>query len=238
MKSLYKINYDSIFKNYANRSFEWLRPDSNIAYNQNFIENYSLLEENGWINYPSFTYDFNSHGFRCSDFTNEKTIMFLGCSITMGLGLPNQYIWPSLVSNSLGMRSANLGINAGSCDTAFRLCHGWIDVIKPSIVIFLSNPGIRLELVNNRVIRNVLTIQESSDRFISEWIVDENNNELNKLKNTMAIQHMCDSRGIKFLPLTSEDFNEVCTINDKARDLKHPGVKCNQQFADYIVSNI
>lgn len=52
---------------------------------------------------PPVFYRINGHGFRSKHFDNfdndKTTILFSGCSWTFGEGLPEEYIWPRLVSN-------------------------------------------------------------------------------------------------------------------------------------------
>jgi hypothetical protein len=234
---MFKPNHDSFYKNYANQTLDWLQMDNEDLYKKNLKENYDLLETNGWIN-QKFTYKFNSHGFRCDEFSIDPTIMFLGCSNTCGVGLPVDTIWPEIVSKNLNMRCANLGIGAGSNDTTFRLCDGWIDRINPQIVILLRTYPHRLELVDSSTIYNLsLTrknLDEVSREFLTKWSTDDNNGYFNDLKNHLAIQHICASRNIKFLSLEPTQLYHV----DTARDLSHCGKNSNKMFADTVLSKM
>jgi len=231
----FKPNYDSHYKMHANKSIDWLRMDTKELYEKNLKENYNLLKKNNWID-KSFTYKFNSHGFRCEEFTTDPTIMFLGCSFTCGIGLPIENIWPEIVSNKLNMRCANLGQGAGSNDTAFRLCHGWIDNIKPKIVVLLNPPGIRLEMIDACFMRHLSPSHVNSTYhvFLKDWARDDNNSYFNSLKNTLAIENLCRARDIKFIILETNAFIR----NDFARDLAHFGVLSNSKFAEYVISRL
>jgi len=229
-------NYDSFYKQYCNTKLKWLSMDTEELYKINLAEHKHLLEKNNWIDNP-FTYSFNSKGFRCNEFTSNPTIMFLGCSFTCGIGLPVDAIWPELVANTLGMHCANFGQGGGSSDTAFRLCHGWIDRIKPKIVIFLQPPGIRWELVCDKNLEFLGFANDSFKYFDykAQWGIDENNNYFNKTKNSLAIEHLCNSRQIKFLK-----FNSFLSADseDLARDLKHSGIKSHQLFAKQVCKSL
>jgi len=241
---MFKPNYNSLYKQhflYANREKYWCDFDSESNYQKNLKEKYNLLKINGYID-KSFTYKFNSHSFRCDEFTSEPTIMFLGCSCTIGVGLPIDTIWPELVANKLNMKCANLGIAGGSIDTAFRMCHGWIDIIKPKLVILLHPPGGRLELVSKNFIMNLSTawnnIKTEYEPFVKAWgEIDDNNIYLNSLKNTLAIDHICSSKNIKLLKFDFSTYSACAEENDYARDLTHLGVKANQNFASIVLSN-
>jgi hypothetical protein len=65
--------------------------------------------------------------------------------------------------------------------------------------------------------------------------LDTNQNGLlNRRKNKLAIEKLCDDRKIKFV----HDNTEEMKIVDFARDLSHPGTKSNKLFADKILSKV
>jgi len=237
----FKPNYNSHYKKYANQSLDWLTMDTQILYEKHLKLNYSMLLKNNWIDYKSFTYKFNSHGFRCNEFNDSPTIMFIGCSNTCGVGLPIETIWPELVSKNLNMQCANLGQAGGSNDTAFRLCHGWIDKIQPKIVVLLNPPGVRLEIVTNKHNIRHLNPQWGNDLedypFLKEWCMDNNNNYFNILKNTLAIENVCKSKNIKFVCFTLKEWWSI-RKPDLARDLTHAGIVSNHNFAEYALTKI
>jgi hypothetical protein len=209
--------------------------DTEELYIKNLKERTSLLKLHNWID-SSFKYSFNSNGFRCVEFTSDSTIMFLGCSLTCGIGLPVESIWPELVAKTLNMRCANLGQGGGSADTAFRLCLGYIDKIKPKIIIFLKPPGIRWELIskdNIYYLGSWLEQCKTSD-YMKEYIIDENNNYFNNYKNILAIEYLCIKRKIQFLSFDSTDLIK----SDLARDLTHPGIKSNLEFSNTVISKL
>ena len=74
---------------------------------ERYLENLKLkrpeMESNGWIN-QEITYKFNSFAFRCNEFTSDPSILFLGCSHTVGVGLPIEHTWPTIVANNLNLK--------------------------------------------------------------------------------------------------------------------------------------
>jgi hypothetical protein len=236
---MFKPNYNSTYyhKDLANKSVDWLPMDTKQLYEKNLKENYQLLKVNNWID-KSFTYKFNSHGFRCEEFTDEPSIMFIGCSNTIGIGLPIETIWPELVSKELNMHCVNLGIGGGSPDTAFRICHGWLDIVKPEIVIFTEPPGTRIELVNANEINNILMNNIEHCSFLKDWIIDDNNVYFNRLKNKLAIENLCINRNIKYLYFDSKTFYRTHSNRDYARDLTHSGVNSHKLFSEFVLSKI
>ena len=218
---------------YCNKEINWLPSDTEELYLQNLKTNQGSLSVNGWIDYPGFTYKFNSHGFRSDEFSNEPSILFLGCSHTTGIGMPAEDTWPRIVSSKLGLKCFNLGIGASSNDTAFRLAHHYIPVIKPEIVVWLSTDISRIELHTldgNVEPHGVWT--ENGGYFLNHWLTNPLNSESNFLKNSLAIEHICKSSDVKFLHKKIYD----CMHNlDLARDLMHYGKKSHLACANSIL---
>jgi hypothetical protein len=237
-------NYESYHIDYANTSVQWFSSDNEETYKKNLANRYSELKSTGLID-NQFTYKFNSHGFRCEEFTQDPTIMFLGCSNTIGTGLPVDTIWPELVAKKLKMRCANLGISGGSLDTSFRLCHGYIDKIKPTIIALMPSPGIRCEFVCDRGLENLgtwlLDLKSSNTEetqyknFYKLWAVDDNNDYFNQEKNILAINMLCSSRNIKFI-LAQPD--QLSLAGSYARDLQHHGIAAHESFANKFILKI
>lgn len=230
------LNHDSLYKKLAGKTVKWLPSDTDRQYRYNLEKNYDQLKINGWVDHPGFTYSFNKYGFRCSDFSDEPTAMFLGCSNTLGTGIPENDRWSDIVANTLNLKCANLGIGGSSLDTAFRLCHGWLDKINPKIVILRRPPGIRFELVTAVNQQHFAAWPGPNDSLYKLWAQDNNNAEFNAIKNISAIEYMCFLRKIKFVDLKS--FYKSLPSPDLGRDLIHPGIKCNKLFAEKALSSI
>lgn len=233
-------NYESYHIDYASETLNWFSSDSLETYNHNVKNRLTDLQATGLMDYK-FNYKFNSLGFRCDEFTNNPCIMFLGCSNTVGTGLPQENIWPELLSKKMNMQCANLGISGGSLDTSFRLCHGYIDRINPKIVVLLPSNGIRCEFVSNMGLENLgawvfdthYGVEDSQYKnFYRMWSVDNNNDFFNREKNILAIESLCVKRNIKFV-LAQQD--ALDTPGSFARDLQHYGIEAHKSFADKIL---
>lgn len=230
-------------KKFANQTIEWFAADSQEQFAQNLEKQKHLLRINGWLD-NSVSYTFNSNGFRCEEFTEDPTAMFLGCSHTFGLGIPYESTWPYIVAKKLRLKNTNLGYPGTSNDTAFRLAYHYIPIIKPKIVIFLSPSESRLELVKNDIDSvNLLPSNQTPplikhNRFISNfyqnWLSSDTNLIMNKIKNTMAINMLCLNQQIKFLSFDSTELK----MYDLARDLLHTGIKSNFIFADEVINKL
>lgn len=234
-------NYETYHVDYANIALHWFSSDNEETYKKNLVNRHGELKNTGLID-NQFTYKFNSLGFRCEEFSQDPTIMFLGCSNTIGTGLPVDTIWPELVANKLNMRCANLGISGGSMDTAFRLCHGYIDKIQPKIVVLMPPQGVRCEFVCDHGLENLgtwlLDLKSANSEetqyknFYKLWAVDDNNDYFNREKNMLAIDMLCSTRNIKFVMASA---NSLQLSGSLARDLQHHGVEAHRAFADKFV---
>jgi hypothetical protein len=236
------INYNSCYKLYANTEVEFLTCESQELYNRNFINRYVELEKYGWIT-RKITYKFNSHGFRCDEFTEDPSVLFLGCSYTCGIGLPIETVWTSILAQSLGLKSVNLGQGGGSNDTAFRLGYHWIPKLKPKIVVLLSPLEFRKEIVTPDYIHFVTpqttAIDEDPNNLklhAIQWLSDDTNSYMNQIKNVSALELLCNKHNIKFI-VNYNIYQEEIYQGDFARDLAHPGIETHKKFADYILNN-
>jgi hypothetical protein len=216
---------------HANTEINWLPMDTEKLYNENLKYKKNLLEKYNWIN-SNFTYKFNSHGFRCNEFNNDPSIVFLGCSMTIGIGLPISDTWATLVADQLDLSCYNLGIGGSSNDTAFRLSYAWLEKIKPKIVVFCQTFAERLEIWSSTEI--ISNIAKESPNFYNHWLANENNSQLNQTKNRLAIKQLCDQLDIKFICVDVKEMPDL----DRARDLAHLGVNSNIEFSKLVLNRI
>ena len=250
----------------ANQEVEWYGFDSLELYQHNLQNNYDKLKNNDWID-KSFTYKFNSHGFRCEEFTDTDSIMFLGCSYTLGVGLPLENIFATIVAQNLNLTCFNLGVGGSSADTGFRLTKIYLQKLKPKIVVstflwphrmelltttlaYIHFTPNNLAILNEKNLRKFAPLQMLNDanlrkyyeEFYAKWIEESSNADLNYLKNTLAIAKLCDDLGIKYIDYKSIPDTDAAAVDldhpCKARDLIHPGIKINQNMAMSILNAI
>lgn len=229
--------YDSPYLKYANKTLNWLPMDTEIRYNTNFKENHNKLKEFGWDS-PSnaISYHFNEHGFRSDDFSHSSSVLFLGCSLTLGIGVPYEKTWAYLVSKSLNLANYNLGIGGGSNDTAFRLGHYWIPKLMPKLVVWKMPDQDRIELLDRNEAHRILMTGKNYSPWADYYkiYVSQNfNGTLNRQKNLLAVTHICQNLNI---PLVTMD-NHIPRY-DFGRDLAHPGIKSNQFHANTVIDLI
>ena len=230
--------FTKIFHQYshlADLTLEWLPSDDVIRYIDNCKSQRDLLEKYDWID-KKITYKFNSHGFRCDEFTLDPSIMFLGCSNTIGIGLPLENNWPTLVSNELNLKMINLGIGGSGSDTAFRLANHYIPQLKPKILIHLQSYKGRFSLVTENKIYEFLPsiYPKEFEKFYFEWINYKENLKLHELKHNFAIELICNKNNIKYIPVSLDNFIKL----DSARDLSHSGILSSKELSKKILIEI
>lgn len=208
------------FYQFRNQELKWLSTDSENAFNHNLRVNQFQLEEYGWLN-KTISYKFNSEGFRCEEFAPDECIIFLGSSIPMGIGLPLDQTYPSIVSKQLGLKCYNLALGGTSNDTAFRMGLHWIGKLNTKIVVFDSEFAERFELLSSYSYKHFIP-SVVDDLFYKTWLSAEENSYLNKQKNVLATQALCTTLGIKFVNIDTEN-NKGPKHGSMARDLLHPG---------------
>jgi hypothetical protein len=233
----------SAYPMYAGTVQSWLAMDTKELFAKNGLigKTRNQLEKYGWLD-KSFDYKFNTQGFRSDEFSLDSTgIVFLGCSFTAGIGLPYKNTFAKIVADEMKLRCYNLGLGAGSYDCCFRFASYWLDRLKPQVVCIFEPPANRTEVfVYNRLYQfypeifsdnkiEKFRLKDNSDvrKFYKIWLDDELNDQLNREKNLLAIEQLCNKLHIKFVNLHSGDIEYV----DYARDLSHPGIKTNQQIA-------
>jgi hypothetical protein len=236
-----KINYDSCYiSNFkrgslVNQTVKWLPMDTEELYLKHLKSNYQALELGGWID-KEITYKFNSFAFRCEEFTNDPSILFLGCSHTVGVGITLEHAWPTIVAEKLNLQCYNLGQGGSSADTAYRLGSYWIPKILPKMVVFLIPEPHRLELVRGHDMEFLTPMSrpEYYSRFYNQWLGSNTNGQLNSEKNTLALAQVSQLNGCKFVPVKLNMFKGL----DAARDLAHHGIRSHSDLASSVLALI
>lgn len=222
------------YKQYANSKLQWLPSDTEELFIKNKKEKLQELRSSGWLN-TEIEYSFNSYGFRSEEFSTSPSILYLGCSFTVGIGLRVEHSWPYLVSTAMNLKCFNLGLGASSNDTAFRMAEYWIKELKPKIVLLLSPFFLRYETLQQQKDGTLLSIDHSiNDKTVKNQMICEENSRLNKIKNKLAVKTIAENNYAKFFSYDTENF----PIIDLARDLQHPGIQSNKFFANKILNEL
>jgi len=90
-------------------------------------------------------YNTNNLGYRCENFSKEdasNNFLYAGCSVTFGIGLPENLIWPYFLNKKLnGEKIFNLGINGISTNVITYNIHKYIKQFGKPKAIFALYPN-------------------------------------------------------------------------------------------------
>jgi len=196
-------------------------------------DNFNKLPPSNWSK-NSFTYKYNSHGFRSREFDLTNTqpkILTLGCSHTVGVGVPQYENWAEQFGRRYFINHTvwNAGLGGAGADTVARLAINMIPIIKPDIVAILWPSLYRFETY------------EKGPQFNGPWLHEVSNLQFedntaynNQTKNKAILELLQKVYGFKLLSIDWDD--TVNKVYDtvawaKARDGAHFGVEWHQQMA-------
>lgn len=104
-------------------------------------------------------YKMNEHGYRSSKIVLEVpqyNVLTLGCSWTMGIGVDNDLIWPTLMGDKLG-RVHNYGMYGVSVSFVAKTFYKFLNSVKTPDIALIMWPGFsRRDYINdNGVYRKI-----------------------------------------------------------------------------------
>ena len=220
---------------HAGQILDWLPSDSEKVFQQNIKDpqKKKYLESRGWHVPGCFKYKINQHGFRTDELRkNTHSVVALGCSFTVGIGLPIEDAWPSILSRKLNKTVYNLGVGGASLDTVFRIADHWIPKIQPSAVILLAPPIHRFEVYHNQK-ADVYTPTDNHRDLVKQWFSCDDNALGNAKKNILAIESISNSLDIPFFVFDSNDIGSL----SYARDFLHQGPDDHRELAISMLDN-
>jgi len=226
---------------YAGQTLDWLPTDTKESYDRMTQDpaHREYFAQKGWDQPGAITYHINSNGFRSKEFVPGNCLLALGCSYSMGIGLPESEIWPALVGNSLSLDVYNLSWPGASADTCFMLAQYWIPVLRPRLVVFAAPPQHRLDLLDKQDHTTYMPGQDlSHNEFIQKWFTIDRNAELNNKRNKYAVKGLCLEYNISCLTYNAHEYfarsrEEV----EYARDYMHAGPLGHKMFAERILDD-
>jgi hypothetical protein len=191
-------------KDFTNVGFE----NSTLMWSgTDLIKNY--IKKNNSYDKNSFEYKFNSHGYRCDEFTDigksPIRILFLGCSHTEGIGLPIEHTWAKLLLKEfeeafkVKIPFWNLALGGKSLDYCARIAWKAIPQLKPHFV-FILNPsfGRREVVIDNEIADYLVQDPECVIDFESmEFGLSDDNELYNVCKNISFINEICKVNNTK-----------------------------------------
>ena len=206
-----------------------------------------------------FTYKINEHGFRYDSTPKEKTICFVGCSITFGVGLSQNDIFPEIVTRGLGnnWHCINLGVPGSGPDMQIINLAWALDNFKiDKLVWYMSDPMRQMSCEKYLQLHgpNFVPSDRSQIAFMEHSILFEQTILLKTYWNLYSLFVLLKEKNIevyfrcwirdfhdKIKPLLEKfDFKERGNMKDidLARDDMHKGILSHKQFAEHILGII
>jgi hypothetical protein len=220
---------------FRGKTLYWSGSDSLEKYQTNCQskEKKALLDKLGFSD-TSITYRYNSYGFRDEEFDHRPCGLAFGCSHTQGVGLPVEDSWPRVLSDLSGTWVRNFGVGGSSLDTAFRLLDFWLPYFTPEFVVVCVPHFSRVEVFDHGNPTTLLPACHNDNNMVTTfykvWMSTDDNMNINRRKNLLAIERLCNDRNIRLVIVDESEIEELGT----ARDFLHAGAIANRNFAKKI----
>lgn len=227
----------------SNCELDWWPSDSEESFHRLMSEPSwrSYIEQQGWDKPGAITYKFNAMGYRGSDVVwNRPLLMVFGCSLTMGIGLPQHLVWPWLVGQQLDLEVVNFSMGGMSADWCFRMAEYWVPARRPALAIMLAPPHERIEVIMDDINtgRTYSAHETVREQFVQQWFAYPENVRVNNVKNKLAFGALCKQAGVPYLCYDAYDwFAKSREEIGFARDWMHGGPPGHKLLADQIIND-
>ena len=230
-------------------SGRWYPMDTEEAYDKHIADGVELSYKK-----EDFYYDVNSTGFRCDDFDTmdftKKSIIYLGCSHTFGIGLPEEDCWPTIMHNKIQEEHnttynyINLGVPGGGVDWYLHFLPHF-SKFNPAFIISATPEVTRMNWVSEIGGLMAITPMEAANSLCSRlqiphekrivitykrMLLEEKHFEYRKeviFANIASVAKILNSKfiimdnGTVRNPGGDDSFNEAEDKNETARDNSH-----------------
>lgn len=137
----------------------------------------------------------------------------------------------------------------------FRLAYHWIPRLRPKYVVMLTPNAGRLEILDETENLLYMPSHTSNSPFYMRWLLHPANADMNRLKNVMGVQTICNSIGVPLIEMPVEEHTvprknepveswerDILQPNPSkaflARDLMHPGWTWNLRVEKMFMEKI
>ena len=184
------------------------------------------------------TYKRNSLGHRSieiNDLNFDNYILFLGCSITEGIGLPVEKRFSNVVADMLNCHAYTIGLAGTGNDVITYNLFTWLHKFKRPKLIVLQWTGSERFL---SITKDEKLFPNGSwcDKKIVEFM--SLGNEIKYFKARDILYRNLITNLIPDIPIIEIRIGEFYPLKDEARDLLHPGVNANQLKANSLYEEI
>ncbi len=204
-------------------------------------------------------YVYNSAGFRCDEFdswqSHHNRILFAGCSLTEGIGLPLKDTWAKIMHEricrefNINTPFWNIAVGGSGLDEMVRYLYHYFDLLRPQIIIsnlpeifrreFWDPESPQFDVSSNQ--ERINTIKLVRDEKFIRYQTEKNfaimNLLLEKYNSSLVFVTFDENCNISYikddLPRINQiDLFPIETEWDLARDGLHAGPNVNRYFAN------
>lgn len=254
-KHLVKLYQNKIYgSGYTDPEFSLIGADS-----KNHFDEHLKTQPADWeYRTKRVLYHRNSLGHRCKELSElgDDFILFIGCSLTEGVGVALEDTFTYKLSQELGMDYYNLGLAGSGADLLCENLSNWFTNIKkiPKLVVIqwpapnryyqrfadgLTPVGAWIAVRNGIVsdaVKKATKYDFVDDTVIKNFVDASSAGYFEHFANvlrTTTLQFL-NCLDIKYIEFTDEEFPKL----DVGRDLIHPGTKSNTKLATWLRSKI
>jgi hypothetical protein len=232
----------------SNKTLYWFSTDTQELFEKNKVNNQDIFDKFGYTE-KSITYKFNNFGFRSPEFDEDcNSIVTLGCSFTVGVGVKFEDTWPYLLSKLLKLKLFNLAQPGASPLQVFHLAKFYLKYLNPKYVFILMPHMFRFGYANASAIQTLQLFHEYKKSKYDKLDYEILNSEkllpclLKEFNNTYDLYETLYIDAIQkntSAPVYNCSLNDSPILRDMlARDLSHPSVKTHEKLAKNFYMNI
>ena len=174
-----------------------------IQYVQNNITDVDVLSRFGinddytFDTFKNFTYNVNNYNFRDNkDYTTENEpneFWCFGCSFTYGVGVAQEYTWPSYINKITNKHVKNFGVGGCGPMTVLRLLSNWLELsmYTPRTVYILGYFPARLEITMSDFRYKCMSVHDIDYNIINDYekVYDTTNKKIINLLQDNKIDY-------------------------------------------------
>lgn len=197
-------------------------------------------------------YNFNSYGYRTEEFNRidwKNSIVIFGCSLTLGIGVDEQYTLSNLLSEKFNRPVINMGIGAASNEL---LLYNSVMMKKkygiPYGIIFLWSGCERTTYFGEENVKHIgawqhkplLKIKSFEETYFENTLHEWTHNPIKTFYSIECAKQLWEHETMYFNATyftATSIYSDILLIpywDSKARDISHPGNDANIAAAELI----
>jgi len=176
--------------------------------NTNYSVTNAVLASHSEIERPEYNYVWNSDGLRSVEFSTNPEVVVLGCSLTLGQGMPENLRWSNILSDKINKPIGNISYSGASANLLVSSFFGMIHQYKykPKVVLahfanferfyFISQDANAMHMwyINHKEKKTKASAPWDYEEILPyEWVYYQN------LDHIKMLEAFCESNDIKLI---------------------------------------